>query len=161
MTRKVDYFVSAQTAPAESACTLVELDARYTPALVQGLVRYLGPSFWLSPEDFERGYQATAAQIEALMGNCTEAIVRTLAMMMGYPPDVPLDPVYGTPQLTGDGTNLSELRYDFYDGARAPGVTLRAIRDATERTATATEQGLLAEEGGETVARIAQLALLL
>lgn len=159
MSGKVDYFVKAQIAPTEEACTFVAMDARMVPAILQGLTRYTGAAFWLSDEDARRGYQKTAATMEALLMDCGAEIVNNIIAARGLDPAAPRDAVYGVPLTSTPGSTLLDL-YTTLQGPRGtPGTALDAIATAAEAGAQATAKGL-GVEALDDVGFLAQLLLI-
>lgn len=136
------YFIAAQAAPTEEACTFVALDARMVPAILSGIVRYISPAAWLSDEDWHRGYQKSAKAMEALLSDCGTVIVNNIIAARGIDPAAPRDPVYGTPLAPAEGTTLLDI-FATLQGARGtPGAALDAIATAAELGAQNTAEGL-------------------
>lgn len=152
--RKVDYFVSQQTAPPEADCVLVGLDARYVPYLLRIGLTQLSRSVWLSDEDYARGYQGTLAWMEAILMDCGTAIVNNIIALRGIPLDAPRDATTGVPVGTFTGSTLTDIYSTGVFDGRTTANLLTEIELHTERNAQATEDGLLTDEN---VALLAQL----
>lgn len=142
MSGKADYFVSKQTAPTEEACIFVGLDARMVPSTLRGLSTYLSSAVWVSDEDWYRGYQATARQMEALLNDCSAFIVNNIIAARGIDPAAPRDPVYGTPVAPAAGTTLLDIFGTLQGPRGTPGAALDAIATAAELGAQNTAEGL-------------------
>lgn len=138
----VQYFVKAQTAPTEEACTFVCVDARFAPAAIRSLVQYTSPALWLSEEDWHRGYQKATAYLEGLLMPCGETIVNNIIAARGIDPAAPRDPVFGTPLTPAAGTTLLDLFTTLQGPRGTPGAALDAIASAAELGAQNTAEGL-------------------
>lgn len=155
------YYLPKQKAPVDRTEVLCDVNVSYIPAVLRAIDSIKTASFWASETEAERGYREMCLFQWGLLMSSGEIIVNNLIALRGIDPAAPRDEVYGTPLAPPQGSALLDLFTTLQGPAGTPGAALAGIKAATEATAQATQQGLLAEEGGETVARIAQLALLL
>lgn len=149
MSRKVDYFLSAQIAPEPTDCVLVGLSARYVPALLRGQSQYLTSALWEDDAAWFAGYQATAETMEGLLMDCGAAIVNNIIALRGIDPTAPRDPDTGVPLTSPTGSTIQDLYNTWQFGPTTPGTALNSISLNTAQTAQATQQGLLTETGDE------------
>lgn len=155
------FYLPKQNAPVDRTDIMCDVNVNYVPCVLRAIDGIKSAPFWASETEAERGYRELCLFQWGLLMSSGEFIVNNLIALRGIDPAAPRDEVYGTPIAPPEGSTLLDLFSTLQGEAGTPGAALGRITAATEATATATQQGLLVEEGGETVARIAQLALLL
>lgn len=151
MSRKVDYFIKEDIAPETEACEIVNYDMRYVPHTIRALEAQKARSFWVSREDWIRGFQRLTLAQERLLMPCSEDIIREVRALRGsYTTD---DTTLETwPIGTYPGLSLEDLNNALYgNNGESTGIalervntTLDAIRAVLETQGSTDEDSLAA-----------------
>jgi len=78
LSKITNYFQSELVAPIETAGEIAEINARIVPIALTALETRKARSFWLTNEDYERGYNEITLLQRALLMGGVERIVREI-----------------------------------------------------------------------------------